>query len=113
MSPKWSSGRKDSKQGDSLEERKFPIWHPHQVPLMEGPTPLVQHPRLQLRPLRHLGTERATPLARSTACELTQCMAVFLNLCEKQHFLGFSHWLLHQKLYRAQFGCFVFSGPSL
>lgn len=72
MSIKWSSERKDLKQEDSLEESKFPIWHPHQVPLMEGPTPLVQHPRLQPRPLHHLGTKRAIPLAKSTACELTQ-----------------------------------------
>lgn len=77
---RWNYERKDLKQEDSLEERRFPIWLPHQVPPMEGPTLLVRHPHLQQRPLRHLGTKRVIPRAKSTACELTRCMVVSGNL---------------------------------
>lgn len=111
VSIRWSSGRKDLKQEDSLGERKSPIWHPHQAPLMEGPTLLVQHPRLQPRPLHRLGTKRAIPLAKSTACELTQVHESFSKSTGKAKFPGFQYLGFYITALQVSLTCSVFSGP--
>ena len=61
--------QKDLREEDSLEERKSPIWHHHQVCLMEEPTHLVLHPHLLQRLLYLLSTKKVTFQVRSTACE--------------------------------------------
>ena len=50
--------RKDLKEEDSLEGRKSPTWHHHQVCLMEELTHLVLHPHLLQRSLYLLSTKK-------------------------------------------------------